>query len=175
MNICHFITKLGENALKFNKKILFFLTLFYKKKFISWDFIHRMDLQSALVCVLVFVVSGTILFLISMFGMREKSYEEALAEQRQLTGGLLNSGKLKTKDKKPKKTGKKVKEKPTAGSANGNGAEIKEGEDRDVTDVKEETPIAAAAISASGHAKPHVEFEEPAVIEAPVNKDKVSA
>lgn len=109
-----------------------------------------MDLQSAFVCVLVFVVSGAILLIVSMFGMREKSYEEALAEQRQLTGGLLAS-RPKSKDKKQKKTGKKVKEK----SLSATGAQ-----DSDEVESREEEPQ-AAPLAAS---KTHVEFEEPAIV-----------
>ena len=48
-----------------------------------------MDLQTGLVCVGVVIVSAVVIFLVSMFGMREKSYEEALAEQRKLPDDLL--------------------------------------------------------------------------------------
>ncbi|KAK2587486.1 hypothetical protein KPH14_003189 [Odynerus spinipes] len=47
-----------------------------------------------------------------MFGIKEKSYEEAIAEQRKLPDDLLLSKKDKSKEKKHKnKSGKKVKEK----------------------------------------------------------------
>lgn len=68
-----------------------------------------MDVQTALLGVAIFVISGVVLLLISVFGIKEKSYEEALAEQRQQTNVLLGThNKTKPKEKKQKKTGKKV-------------------------------------------------------------------
>lgn len=71
-----------------------------------------MDLQVALIGVVVCIVSGGILLFISMFGMKQKSYEEALAEKRQAANQLLGTNaKPKHKDntsKKQKKVGKKV-------------------------------------------------------------------
>lgn len=117
-----------------------------------------MDLQSTFVCVLVFVVSGAILLIVSMFGMRVKSYEEALAEQRQLTGGLLAS-RPKSKDKKQKKTGKKVKEKLTASA-----------QDSDEMESREEEPQAVPIAVP----KTHVEFEEPTiVVDTQITNNKV--
>ncbi|XP_053971640.1 myosin-6 isoform X2 [Hylaeus volcanicus] len=71
-----------------------------------------MDLQTGLVYVAVVVVSAVVIVLVSMFGIKEKSYEEAIAEQRKLPDDLLLSKKDKGKEKKHKnKAGKKVKEK----------------------------------------------------------------
>ncbi|XP_015597971.1 kinectin isoform X4 [Cephus cinctus] len=71
-----------------------------------------MDLQTGLVCVGVVVISAAVILLVSMFGIKEKSYEEAIAEQRKLPDDLLLGKKDKGKEKKHKnKAGKKVKEK----------------------------------------------------------------
>lgn len=75
-----------------------------------------MDVQTGLVCIGVSVLSAVVIFVISIFGVKEKTYEEAIAEQRNIPEENLllgRSGKDKTKDKKQKKAGKKVKEKPT--------------------------------------------------------------
>ncbi|XP_015123640.1 kinectin isoform X1 [Diachasma alloeum] len=92
-----------------------------------------MDLQGGLAYVGVVVMSAVAIFLISMFGMKEKSYEEAIAEQRKLPDDLLLGKKEKGKEKKHKnKAGKKVKEKK---------------EEREEKEDKEEKPE-------------HVQFEE---------------
>ncbi|KAL0113639.1 hypothetical protein PUN28_012644 [Cardiocondyla obscurior] len=71
-----------------------------------------MDVQTGLIYVGIVVLSAAAIAFISMFGIREKSYEEAIAEQRKLPDDLLSSKKDKNKEKKHKnKTGKKVKEK----------------------------------------------------------------
>ncbi|XP_044728244.1 ribosome-binding protein 1 isoform X2 [Chrysoperla carnea] len=74
-----------------------------------------MDLQTALVCGAVFVLTTGVLLLISVFGIKSKSFEEALAEQRDLKAGLLGiskQAKLKhAKEKKLKKLNRKNKEK----------------------------------------------------------------
>jgi ribosome-binding protein 1 len=75
-----------------------------------------MDVQTGLVCIGVSVLSAIVIFVISMFGVKEKTYEEAIAEQRNIPEENLllgRSGKEKNKDKKQKKAVKKVKEKPT--------------------------------------------------------------
>ncbi|KAJ4434258.1 hypothetical protein ANN_22809 [Periplaneta americana] len=81
----------------------------------------KMDFQTGLVCVGVVVLSAVVIFVISMFGMKEKTYEEAIAEQRKMPEENLllgRSGKDKTKEKKQKKAGKKVKEKPAENEKN---------------------------------------------------------
>ncbi|CAK9822917.1 Ktn1 [Anthophora retusa] len=71
-----------------------------------------MDVQTGLVYIAVVVISAVVIVLVSMFGIKEKSYEEAIAEQRKLPDDLLLSKKDKAKEKKHKnKAGKKVKEK----------------------------------------------------------------
>ncbi|KAK9310058.1 hypothetical protein QLX08_000518 [Tetragonisca angustula] len=71
-----------------------------------------MDVQTGLVYVAVVVISAAVIVLVSMFGIKEKSYEEAIAEQRKLPDDLLLNKKDKNKEKKHKnKAGKKVKEK----------------------------------------------------------------
>ncbi|XP_070154294.1 kinectin isoform X2 [Polyergus mexicanus] len=58
------------------------------------------------------VILAVIIVCASMYGMREKSYEEAIAEQRKLPDDLLSSKKDRNKEKKHKnKAGKKAKEK----------------------------------------------------------------
>lgn len=48
-----------------------------------------MDLQTGLISVGVVVLSAAVILFVSMFGMKEKSYEEAIAEQRKLPDDLL--------------------------------------------------------------------------------------
>lgn len=48
-----------------------------------------MDVQTGLVYVAVVVISAAVIVLVSMFGIKEKSYEEAIAEQRKLPDDLL--------------------------------------------------------------------------------------
>ncbi|XP_047356077.1 kinectin-like isoform X5 [Vespa velutina] len=107
-----------------------------------------MDMQTALVCIGALIVSAIILCL-SMFGIKEKSYEEAIAEQRKLPDDLLLSKKDKSKEKKHKnKSGKKVKEKK------------EEKEDKEEKDEKQE----------------HVQFEEtPQILssELPLQKENL--
>jgi len=50
-----------------------------------------MDVQTGLVYVGIVVLSAAAIAFISMFGIREKSYEEAIAEQRKLPDDLLFS------------------------------------------------------------------------------------
>lgn len=66
-----------------------------------------MEFSLPLVFIGVFIVACLSLFIVYKYGMKEKSYEEALAEQRQQTQALLGV-KPKPKEKKSKKTSKKV-------------------------------------------------------------------
>lgn len=50
-----------------------------------------MDVQTGLVYIGIVVLSAAAIAFISMFGIREKSYEEAIAEQRKLPDDLLSS------------------------------------------------------------------------------------
>lgn len=50
-----------------------------------------MDIQTGLVYVGVVVISAAVIAFVSMYGIREKSYEEAIAEQRKLPDDLLSS------------------------------------------------------------------------------------
>nr|XP_033199974.1 uncharacterized protein LOC117162220 [Bombus vancouverensis nearcticus] len=71
-----------------------------------------MDVQTELVYIAVVVISAAVIVLVSMFGIQEKSYEEAIAEQRKFPDDLLLNKKDKSKEKKHKnKAGKKIKEK----------------------------------------------------------------
>lgn len=68
-----------------------------------------MDLQVALVSVGLCVLSAVVVYLISVFGMKEKTYEEAIEEQRKRNQDALLSGSGKSdkpkKEKKYKKAG----------------------------------------------------------------------
>lgn len=66
-----------------------------------------MDFSIPLVFIGVFIVACLSLVFVYKYGMKEKSYEEAVAEQRQHTNALLGV-KPKPKEKKPKKPSKKV-------------------------------------------------------------------
>ncbi|KAK5647613.1 hypothetical protein RI129_002505 [Pyrocoelia pectoralis] len=112
-----------------------------------------MDIQTALIGVGVFAVSAVILLLIAVFGIKEKSYEEALAEQRQQANVLLGTQhRPKSKDKKVKKINKKPKEKQPNVVV-----------DSDTTEESDEK----ATTAANTQQKLHVEFKEPAVQEVP--------
>ncbi|XP_063235638.1 ribosome-binding protein 1-like isoform X12 [Bacillus rossius redtenbacheri] len=74
-----------------------------------------MDIQTGIICLGVAGISAVAIFVIFvMFGMKEKTYDEAIAEQRKMPEEnlLLTRAKEKSKEKKQKKAGKKVKEKP---------------------------------------------------------------
>nr|XP_046477367.1 kinectin-like isoform X2 [Neodiprion pinetum] len=106
-----------------------------------------MDVQTGLICVSLVVVSAAVILFVLMFGMKEKTYDEAIAEQRKLPDDLLIGKREKGKEKKHKNKagGKKVKEKK------------EEKEDRE--DEKTE----------------HVQFEEnPQILidEAPIQEEK---
>lgn len=51
----------------------------------------KMDFQTGLVYIGIVVISAAAIVLISMIGIREKSYEEAIAEQRKFPDDLLSS------------------------------------------------------------------------------------
>ncbi|CAH1280292.1 unnamed protein product [Diabrotica balteata] len=101
-----------------------------------------MDL-TILIFIALFAVASFLLFVVYKFGIKEKSYEEALAEQRQQTNILLGT-KSKPKEKKSKKANKKPKEKPVEKETDVNESEN--------TDNKEN----------SHPGKLHVEFKEEA-------------
>lgn len=69
--------------------------------------VFEMDFYIPLIFIVVFIVACLSLVIVYKYGMKEKSYEEALAEQRQQTHALLGT-KAKPKEKKPKKPSKKV-------------------------------------------------------------------
>lgn len=105
-----------------------------------------MDIQTGLVCVGVVVLSAVVIFVISMFGIKEKTYEEAIAEQRSMPEENLllgRSGKDKVKDKKQKKAGKKVKEKPTE------------------REKKQSEAVSSVPAQPSSQEKSHMDFQEP--------------
>lgn len=64
-----------------------------------------MDIPIPLIVILVFVLALASLLFVYKYGIKEKSYEEALAEQRQQTNALLGA-RPKPKEKKAKKVKK---------------------------------------------------------------------
>uniref|UniRef100_A0ABD2XI16 Ribosome receptor lysine/proline rich domain-containing protein n=1 Tax=Trichogramma kaykai TaxID=54128 RepID=A0ABD2XI16_9HYME len=71
-----------------------------------------MDVQTGLIYVAVVVISALVIGFVSIFAMKEKSYEDAIREQRNLPDDLLFGRKEKVKEKKHKnKANKKPKEK----------------------------------------------------------------
>lgn len=66
-----------------------------------------MDISTPLIFIALFLLAFCSLFFVYKYGIKEKSYEEALAEQRQTTNVLLGV-KPKPKEKKNKKAAKKV-------------------------------------------------------------------
>jgi ribosome-binding protein 1 len=66
-----------------------------------------MDIQIPFIFVSLFSLASVVLIFIYKFGIKEKSYEEALAEQRHQSHILLGI-KPKSKEKKNKKITKKV-------------------------------------------------------------------
>lgn len=105
-----------------------------------------MDIQTGLIYVGVVVISAMVIFVVSMFGIKEKTYEEAIAEQRNMPEENLllgHSNKDKPKDKKQKKTGKKVKEKPTE------------------REKKQPEVVSSALAQPVSQEKCHVDFGEP--------------
>jgi len=72
-----------------------------------------MDLQTGLICIGLIIVSGVVLLLISIFSIKEKTYEEARAEQKKRPIDSLlvkRQPKPKPKEKKSKPNKKKKKE-----------------------------------------------------------------
>lgn len=105
-----------------------------------------MDIQTGLVYVGVVVLSAVVIFVISMFGIKEKTYEEAIAEQRNMPEENLLLGRIgkdKVKDKKQKKAGKKVKEKPTE------------------REKKQPEAVSSAPAQPSSQEKSRMDFQEP--------------
>lgn len=102
-----------------------------------------MDVSTPLIFIALFLLAFCSLFLVYKYGIKEKSYEEALAEQRQTTNALLGV-KPKPKEKKNKKAAKKLKEKPSPP-----GNETDESENIEGVNADNSPPN-----------KPHVEFKE---------------
>lgn len=137
-----------------------------RAEYINFEFLFsEMDLQVALIGVIIFVVCLVILLFVSTLITKEKSYEEAIAEQRQQVNSLLGQNKPKQKDtKKQKKAGKKMKEKQAkAEKETGNN-----NEDSESTSVETATPEHQSGVK---HANLHVEFKEPQVIDVETQKE----
>ncbi|RZF38289.1 hypothetical protein LSTR_LSTR009012 [Laodelphax striatellus] len=84
-----------------------------------------MDLQTGLLCITIAVVSALVIWGIIVSTMKEKTYDEAMADRRKKTEEQYASTKTtkdKNKDKKLKKAGKKVKEKANSELQNGGNA-----------------------------------------------------
>ncbi|KAK9886644.1 hypothetical protein WA026_017565 [Henosepilachna vigintioctopunctata] len=96
-------------------------------------------MQNLFIFIVFFLVVSLILGLVYKLGMKEKSYEEALAEQRHSSQSLLGI-KQKPKEKKSKKSTKKTKEKDPDDKKNDK-AEVKNIIKTDIldTDVKQDS------------------------------------
>ncbi|XP_015928985.1 ribosome-binding protein 1 [Parasteatoda tepidariorum] len=72
-----------------------------------------MDIQTVFICGGVFVISAAVVYLISAFGMRERTYEEAMEEQRRRNQEAMQHSKndKSRKEKKFRKWAKRSKEK----------------------------------------------------------------
>ncbi|KAF8773998.1 kinectin-like isoform X2 [Argiope bruennichi] len=75
----------------------------------TWFSSSAMDLQTFVICGGVFVFSALVVYLISVFGMRERTYEEAMEEQRRRNQEAVHHTKSdkNKKEKKFKKWGKR--------------------------------------------------------------------
>ncbi|KRT86059.1 hypothetical protein AMK59_803, partial [Oryctes borbonicus] len=123
-----------------------------------------MDWQTGLLWLGFVVVSAAVLLTISMGVIKGKSYEEAIAEQRQQNSTLLGTqNKSKLKDKKQKKAGKKVKEKLQSIINDAETAEDSENADGTAEAIESTSETNAPT-------KHHVEFKEPQVLEEPVKE-----
>lgn len=92
--------------------------------------------------------------------MREKTYEEALAEQRQQAQALLGIKQTKSKEKK-KKTAKKTKDKTTVSVSPDVSSEVQSFNDSENTKINCEDPSNQVLQNHLQHAgKLHVEFKE---------------
>ena len=83
-----------------------------------------MDVQILIIGGAVFVISALLIYLISVFGMREKTYEEVIAEQRQKNIELFGKSGPDGEKKRDKKVRKRKKEKQVGSaedSPNGSG------------------------------------------------------
>lgn len=97
-----------------------------------------MDFQTPLIVVVLFVIASVTLFFVYKFGIKEKSYEEALAEQRQQTQTLL--GVVSKPKKKSKKAAKKAKDNNNKqASSSSPAAEIETADDESETNTDHST------------------------------------
>lgn len=86
----------------------------------------EMDLELGLVVLGVALVTGIAVYFVSVMGIREKSFEEAIAEQKKRSEDLLGKRekkKVNVKDKTKKQNKKKEKEKLNAGEASDDGTD----------------------------------------------------
>lgn len=97
-----------------------------------------MDLETSLICIAVVAVSATVVFLTSLFGARETSYEEAVLEQRKRSGiePLLPAKAAKKQEKKDKKE-KEKKDKKMVKKAKKEKVTDKEKDDKEVISADE--------------------------------------
>ncbi|XP_065350870.1 kinectin-like isoform X4 [Cloeon dipterum] len=109
----------------------------------TFDFSDRMDANTAMITGAGTVLCGLLVLIIFIFGFREKTFEEALDEQRRRGGALIDLiGSDKARVKKPKNKPSKKKDK----------------------EAKSESAAAAAPTPATAPnelSHPHVEFKFP--------------
>ncbi|XP_074662497.1 uncharacterized protein LOC141915024 isoform X8 [Tubulanus polymorphus] len=100
-----------------------------------------MDTQSLAIGGAVFVISAVVIYLISVCGMRERTYEEVMAEQRRWQEAQI---KKPTKTDKKDKVKKKIKKKEKAATKDEKGENKEESEEKEEKVEKiEEAPVLA--------------------------------
>lgn len=141
-----------------------------------------MDVQTPLICAGVVAVTSAVVYLSSVFGIRERTYEEAIEEQRKKSGLVITPNtktnkvdKQKKEKKEKKKEKKEKKEKPKEKQITSSGP---------VVESTEAKPGLSHARDASVSRKTeHVEFKpEPEVVllsedtsaETPIQRKSVS-
>ncbi|CAH1127677.1 unnamed protein product [Ceutorhynchus assimilis] len=140
-----------------------------------------MDVTAPLIFFSIFIFASIALFLVYKYGIKKKTFEEALAEHKKQTSALLGP-KIKPKEKKSKKAAKKA-NKEKAIPENGEMPDETESLDsKDVQDNVEMKPQpqvkshkGKAALNKQTKEKIHVEFkeepEEALEVKVPVEKE----
>ncbi|KAJ8925632.1 hypothetical protein NQ315_009477 [Exocentrus adspersus] len=111
----------------------------------------NMDFPIPFIFIALFLLACCSLFLVYKYGMKGKSYEEALAEQRKTTNTLLGA-RPKPKEKKSKKGSEKVKLFASSLS-------LKEKQSSQENETDESENVDAVSVEHPMQ-KPHVEFKE---------------
>lgn len=136
-----------------------------------------MDVSTAVICVGVVVFSACVVYLTSVFGMREKTYEEALEEQKRKSNldGLIKQPPNKSEKKKAKKEkGKKKEEKKNREKSVTAEQPASKSSVQLEPNPKIKSEVDSDQSSKNVPHKEHVEFKEPEVIELTTEEQEVS-